>query len=49
MMAGYFVGGLVGAMIASSANEEARKDTKNYARRKTHDACMAQRGYKKLE
>src|SRR5687767_4218630 len=26
MVAGYFVGGLVGAMVASSANEEARKD-----------------------
>jgi hypothetical protein len=49
VVAGYFVGGLVGAMIASSANEEARKDPKSYTRRKAHDECMGQRGYKKVE
>lgn len=49
MVTGYVVGGLVGAMIASSATEEARKDPKNYARRKAHDECMTQRGYKKVE
>jgi hypothetical protein len=49
MVAGYLLLGVVGAMVASSSTEEARKDPKNYHRRKVHDECMMQRGYKKVE
>src|SRR5512145_524097 len=47
MTTGYILFGLVGAMVADAATEEARKDPKNYHRRKVHDECMIQRGYKK--
>lgn len=46
---GYVVFGVVGALVAASSNEEARKDPKNYHRRNVHDQCMTQRGYKKVE
>jgi len=49
MAAGWFFFGIAGAVVASSATEEARKDPKNYHRRKVHDECMMGRGYKKVE
>jgi hypothetical protein len=49
MVMGYALFGLVGAAVVASSNEEARKDPKNYHRRKVHDECMTQRGYKKVE
>lgn len=49
MAASWFFFGIAGAMVATAATEEARKDPKNYHRRKVHDECMAQRGYKKVE
>jgi hypothetical protein len=49
MVARYVLFGVVGAVVAASATEEARKDPKNYHRRKVHDECMMQRGYKKVE
>ena len=49
VVAGYLIGGIVGVMIASSANEEARKDPKSLYRRQVHDDCMAKRGYRKVE
>jgi len=49
VVAGYLIGGIVGVMIASSANEEANKDPKSQFRRQVHDECMAKRGYKKVD
>jgi hypothetical protein len=49
MLAGYVLFGLVGMAVVSAANEEARKDPKNVVRRKAHDKCMMQKGYKMVE
>ena len=49
LMTGYLVGGIVGVLIVSSANEEANKDPKSAFRREVHDACMVKRGYAKAE
>jgi hypothetical protein len=49
VVAGYVLFGLVGAAVVASSNAEARDDPKNYHRRKVHDECMTQRGYKKVE
>jgi hypothetical protein len=49
MAASWFFFGVVGAVVAASATEEARKDPKNYHRRKVHDECMVNRGYRKAE
>jgi hypothetical protein len=46
---GYVLFGVIGAAAVASSNEEARNDPKNYHRRKVHDECMTQRGYKKVE
>jgi hypothetical protein len=45
----YLVGGVIGVLIASSANDEANKDPKSAFRREVHDDCMAKRGYTKAE
>ena len=45
----YLVGGIIGVLIASSANDEANKDPKSAFRREVHDDCMAKRGYSKAE
>src|SRR5262245_33515393 len=37
----YLVGGIIGVLIVSSANEEANKDPKSAFRREVHDDCMA--------
>ena len=49
LLTGYLVGGVVGVLIASSANEEANKEPKSAFRRQVHDDCMAKRGYKTSE
>jgi hypothetical protein len=49
MAASWFFFGAIGAAVSASNTEEARKDPKNYHRRKVHEECMTQRGYKKLE
>lgn len=49
VVAGTVLFGLVGAAVTAAATEQDLKDPKNYHRRKVHDECMAQRGYKKLE
>src|SRR5262245_59503813 len=41
--------GVAGAIATASAVEQDRKNPKNAHRRKVHDECMAQRGYKKVE
>lgn len=46
---GYVLFGVIGAVVAASSNGEARKDPKNYHRRKVHDECMTNKGYKKAE
>jgi hypothetical protein len=45
----YLVGGIVGVLIVSSANEEANKDPKSGFRRQLHDECMLKRGYRRVE
>jgi hypothetical protein len=49
IVAAYLVGGIIGVLIVSSANEDANKDPKSAFRRDVHDGCMAQRGYTKAE
>jgi hypothetical protein len=49
VLTAYLVGGIIGVLIVSSANEEANKDPKSAFRRQVHDACMAKRGYRKIE
>jgi hypothetical protein len=49
LMAAYLVGGIVGVLIVSSANEDANKDPKSTFRRQVHDECMVRRGYRKVE
>jgi hypothetical protein len=49
VVAGAVLFGLVGAAVTAAAVEQDRKDPKNAHRRKVHDECMAQRGYKKVE
>jgi hypothetical protein len=49
VVTGYLIGGIVGVLIASSDNEDANKNPKSAYRRQVHDACMAKRGYQKVE
>jgi hypothetical protein len=49
LMSAYLVGGIVGVLIVSSANEEANKDPKSAFRRRVHDDCMVTRGYRKVD
>ena len=49
MVTAYLIGGIVGVLIASSENEDANKNPKSTFRRQLHDACMAERGYRKAE
>jgi hypothetical protein len=49
LVSAYLVGGIVGVLIVSSANEEANKDPKSAFRRQVHDECMLKRGYRKVD
>jgi hypothetical protein len=49
LVTAYLVGGIIGVLIVSSANEDANKDPKSAFRRQVHDACMAKRGYSRVE
>jgi hypothetical protein len=49
LVGAYLVGGIVGVLIVSSANEEANKDPKSAFRRRVHDDCMVKRGYHKAD
>jgi hypothetical protein len=49
LMSAYLVGGIVGVLIVSSANEEANKNPKSAFRRQVHDDCMVKRGYRKVD
>jgi hypothetical protein len=49
LVGAYLVGGIVGVLIVSSANEEANKDPKSAFRRQVHDDCMVRRGYRKVD
>ena len=49
VVTGYLIGGIVGVLIASSDNEDANKNPRSTYRRQVHDACMAKRGYEKVE
>jgi hypothetical protein len=49
LVGAYLVGGIVGVLIVSSANEEANKDPKSAFRRRVHDDCMIKRGYRKAD
>ena len=49
LVSAYLVGGIVGVLIVSSANEEANKNPKSAFRRQVHDDCMVKRGYHKAD
>lgn len=49
LVTGYLVGGVIGVLVVSSANDDANTNPKSAFRREVHDACMAERGYSKAQ
>jgi hypothetical protein len=49
MVTAYLIGGVVGVLIASSANEDANTNPKSTFKRQVHEGCMTKRGYTKAE